>query len=79
VFAKIVEPDVLMRLVGGALGAGIGVTAVFALVILGGSRFTDMRRAGSPVAAGAFGVLAVVALVAFVGAVALGIAVMVRK
>ncbi|MDX6697487.1 MAG: hypothetical protein QOE65_884 [Solirubrobacteraceae bacterium] len=77
--ATIIDTDVLAKLVGGAFVAGIGVTAVFGLVIYGSTRFTDLRREGNAVGAAFFAVLATVALLAFAGSVVLGLVVMTSK
>jgi hypothetical protein len=77
--AAIVQTDVLWRLVVAALASGVGITAVFALAIYGGTRFVDARREGREAAAYAYGALAVVGVAAFAAAVALGIVVMTDK
>ena len=77
--ATIVQTDVLWKLIVSALVAGVGITAVFALAIYGGTRFVDLRRADRDVAAWAFGTLAVLAVAAFAAAVAFGIVVMSSK
>jgi len=53
--------------------AGVGVTLAFSLSILGADRFTQTRRDGRLIAAGAFGLLAAISLAASIGAVVFGI------
>ncbi|MEA2421362.1 MAG: hypothetical protein QOF55_461 [Thermoleophilaceae bacterium] len=59
-----------------SLGAGIGVTACFALAVLGAIRFGELRR--GPVAFG-YGLLATLGLAVTVGAVVVAIIVMTTK
>jgi hypothetical protein len=77
--ATIVDTQALLRTVAAAFVAGVGVTIIFSLAILGAARFADLSRDGRPAAAAAFGALAVVALAAAAAAVTIGIIVMVRK
>lgn len=77
--ATVVDTQALLKTIVAAFIAGVGVTLVFSLAILGASRFADMSRDGRPVAAIAFGVLGAVALAAALAAVAFGIVVMTRK
>jgi hypothetical protein len=77
--ATIVDVDVLLEVVGAAFAAGIGITAIFGLVIYGSTRFDDLRREGNALGAAAFATLAAVGLAAFVGAVVLGLVVMTSK
>ncbi len=62
-----------------SLGAGIGVTAIFALSILGATRAVDLRRDGHSGAAVAYGALMLVAFAAVAAAVVGGILVMTQK
>jgi hypothetical protein len=78
-FATIVDTQALLKTVAASAAAGVGVTVVFSQAILGAARFADMNRDGRPAAAIAFGVLAIVALLAAVAAVTIGIIVMTRK
>lgn len=77
--ATIVDTQALLKTVVAAFIAGVGVTLIFSLAILGASRFVDRSRDGRPAAALAFGTLGLVALVAALAAVTLGIIVMTRK
>lgn len=75
----IVDWGALLEVVWTSLVGGIGVTAVFAVAILGGTRAIDLRHAGNPAAAGVYGVLTALALAAVAVAVVLGILVMTQK
>ena len=77
--ATIVDTAALLKTVVAAFIAGVGVTLIFSLAILGASRFVDLSRDGRSAGAIAFGALAVVALVAVLVVVAVGIIVMTRK
>jgi len=77
--ATIVDTQALLKTVVAAFAAGIGVTFIFSVAILGASRFADRSRDGRPVTAIAFGALGLVALAAALGAVTVGIIVMTRK
>ena len=76
---SVVDWGALLEVVWTSLLGGIGVTAIFALAILGGTRAIDLRHAGNPAAASAYGVLTALALVAVAVAVVLGILVMTQK
>jgi formate/nitrite transporter FocA (FNT family) len=77
--ATIVDTQALLKTIVAAFVAGVGVTLIFSLAILGASRFADMSRDSRPVTAVAFGVLGLVALLAALAAVTFGIIVMTRK
>jgi hypothetical protein len=77
--ATIVDTQALLKTIVASAVAGVGVTLIFSLAILGAARFADLNRDGRPAAAVAFGVLAVVALAAAAAAVTIGIIVMTRK
>jgi hypothetical protein len=77
--ATIVDTEALLKTIVAAFIAGVGVTLIFSLAILGASRFVDLSRDSRSAGAIAFGALAVVALLAALVAVAGGIIVMTRK
>jgi hypothetical protein len=77
--ATIVDTEALLKTIVAAFIAGVGVTLIFSLAILGASRFVDLSRDGRSAVAIAFGALAAVALVAVLVVVAVGIIVMTRK
>jgi hypothetical protein len=77
--ATIVETKELLDTVLASMVAGIGVTAVFAILIFGVTRSADMARNDRPALAVAAGGLAVVAFAVVAGAITLGIVVMTQK
>jgi hypothetical protein len=77
--ATIVDTQALLKTVVSSFVAGVGVTLIFSIAILGASRFADMNRDGRPAAAIAFGVLGLIALLAAGTAVTIGIIVMTQK
>ena len=79
VLATVVDTGTLLRTVAASFVAGVGVTLIFSLAILGAARFAELSRDGRPAAAVSFGVLAVVALAAAAAAVTIGIIVMSSK
>jgi hypothetical protein len=62
-----------------SLGAGVGITIAYSLVVLGGARSAEARRAGRTVAAGAFATLAGLALCVFFAGVIYGVHIMLSK
>jgi hypothetical protein len=79
VLAAIADTDALLRVALASAAAGIGITAVFGIVIYGGTRFMDLRREGNRVGAVFFAVVAVACFAAFAAAVAFGLTIMTRK
>jgi hypothetical protein len=77
--ASIVDWGTLGKVCLYSLVAGVGVTVVFSLAIVGAARFADLRRDGRTVEAGGYAVLLAVSLAAVAGAVVLGIIVMAKK
>lgn len=77
--AVIVETSDLVQTVIASVVAGVGITVVFSVAIWGTARFADLSRNERPLAAGAAGVLALLAGTATLAAVAYGIAVMASK
>ncbi len=77
--ATIVDTKVLAELIAAALLGGIGVTAIFGLVIYGSTRFADLRREGKVVGAAFFAVVAGLALAAFAGGVVMALLIMTDK
>jgi hypothetical protein len=72
-----IDTEALVELVWAAPLAAITVAITFALFIHGASRATDLRRSGGSARSTAYGVLAVLAGLAFTGTVAAGVAVIV--
>jgi len=79
VIATIVDWSALLDVVLYSLAAGIGVTIAFSLAILGGTRFSVMRRDQRVVEAVGYATLTVVALGVSAAAIVLGIVVMTAK
>jgi hypothetical protein len=77
--ATIVDTTALWQTVVAALGAGVGVTFVFSLGILGSTRVTEMSREGRTAAAFGYGALAVSAVLACAAAITFGIIAMTAK
>ena len=74
-----VDGHLLLQVVWVSLVAGVGITALFSLVILGATRSDDARRAGHGVAALFFLALAVVAFALFAVGVVLGVQAMLER
>ena len=74
-----VDGSLLLQVVWVSLLAGIGITAMFSLVILGSAKAGDARRAGHGVAAAAYLALAVIAFALFALGVVLGVQTMIEK
>lgn len=79
VLASVVDWEGIADVVLVSLGAGIGVTAVFAVAILGATRVMDMSRDGRVLEASAYGVLAVVAFMVVVAASVFAVVIMTSK
>lgn len=77
--ATIVEWEAVLDTVLASVIAGVGVTFVFSVAIWGVARFVDYNRAERPLAAGAAGTVAALALAATVAALVVGILVMTGK
>lgn len=77
--ATIVDTHALLSTIAASFIAGVGVTLIFSVAILGASRFADLSRDGRHAAAIAFGLVGLIALLAAGTAVTLGILVMTQK
>lgn len=66
----VVDTGALLEVIWVSLLAGIGVTGVFSLALLGTTRSAEARRAGRGATATGFGLLAALAALAFVAGVA---------
>ena len=69
----------LLDVVWVSLLAGIGVTAIYSLVIYTSGRSADARREGNGTAATLFGALAVLAFAVFLAGVVTGVTIMLNK
>jgi hypothetical protein len=74
-----VDGHLLVNVVWVSLVAGVGISALFSLVILGGARASDARRMGRDGAAAGYAVLASLAFLLFAAGVVLGVQAMVTK
>lgn len=74
-----VDGGLLVQVVYVSLLAGVGISALFSLVILGSAKAGDARRAGHGAAAIGFGALAIVAFALFALGVVLGVQTMIQK
>jgi hypothetical protein len=79
VLATIVDTSALLKTIVASAISGLGVAFIFSFAILGAARFLEYGRSSRPVAAGAFGILSVIALAAAAAAVTIGIIVMTQK
>jgi hypothetical protein len=79
VIGSIVDTGDLLQVIWASLAAGIGVTGVFGVAILGGSRAVDSARDGDLSAAGVFAALGVVAFAAVVASLVFAIVVLTEK
>jgi hypothetical protein len=77
--ATIVDTQALLKTVAASAIAGVGVTLIFSVAILGATRFVEQSRDGLSIQALAFGLLALVALAAAAAAITIGIIVMSSK
>jgi hypothetical protein len=77
--ATVVETQALLDTVIASVVAGVGVTAVFALLIFGTSRSAEMARDERPLLATAAGGVAILALLVVIASIVLGIVVMTSK
>jgi hypothetical protein len=77
--ATLVETKDLLRTVAASLIAGVGVTAVFSLMVFGAARWADLRRDDRTVLAGAAVALSVLAFLIVAASIVLGIVVMAQK
>ena len=77
--ATVVDTSALAKVVASALLAGIGITAAFAVAVLGATRFADMRREERLAEAAVFAALGIAGLGVCIAAVVVGIIIMVSK
>lgn len=75
----VVETDELLQTVLYSIVAGVGITAVFSLSILGATRFVEFSRDERPGLAALAALLAGVSLLVCVAAVVTGLIVMTSK
>jgi hypothetical protein len=74
-----VDTHLLWQVIWVSVLAGVGISALFSLVIVGGVRASDARRAGRGGAAAGYAALAVLGFVLFGVGVVLGVQAMITK
>jgi hypothetical protein len=74
-----IEWDKLFEVVWVSMLAGIGVTGFYSLIIYGGSRAAEARRAGNGGAATAYGALAIFSFAVFAAGLIFGVAIILSK
>jgi hypothetical protein len=79
IVAKIIDAHAAWQAVWTAAVAGVGVTVVFSLAVLGATRSTDLRRADRPAESALFALLSVLGLAATIGAVVYAITLITTK
>jgi hypothetical protein len=77
--ATVVEWAELGKTVAAAAIAGVGVTVIFSLAVLGFARWTDLRREGRALGAAGAAALTLIALAAFAASIVVGLLVMTDK
>ena len=77
--ATIVDGKDLLQTVIYSSAAGIGITLIFSLGIYGSTRFADYSRDGRRLEATLTGALAVIAMLATIALMVIGIVVMTQK
>jgi hypothetical protein len=76
VLATVVDWEGILDVVIVSFAAGVGVTAIYAVAVLGITRVLDMTRDGRSLEAGAYGLLAIVSFSVVIGACVFGIVVL---
>lgn len=79
VLGSIVAWHDMLQVIWVSIAAGLGVTTVFAIALVGATRAVDYRRGGHGPGALGFGALALLAAVGVVACVVLAIVVMINK
>jgi hypothetical protein len=79
VLASIVDWHDMLQVIWVSIAAGLGVTTVFAIALVGATRSLDYRRGGGGAGALLYGALAVVGGAGVAGCVVLAIVVMANK
>ena len=76
---KLVDWGIILDLVLGALVAGVGVTTMFAVAIVGASGFAQARREHRSGSTAFYGAVTALGLAGFFGGVAFAISIIVAK
>jgi hypothetical protein len=77
--AEIINWNAAWQAVWTAAVAGVGITVVFSLAVLGATRTADMRRDNRPAQATVYGIVGLVAVAATLGAVVYAITLITTK
>jgi hypothetical protein len=77
--ATVVDTNELLLTVGASLVAGVGVAAIFSVVVFSATRTADLIRAERPLAAFAIGTVMVLAGLLTVASIVFGLIVMTEK
>ncbi len=77
--ATVIDVEALWRTGWTAAVAGIGVSLVFALTVLGATRSSDMRREDRTAPAALFGLLAIIGVATTLAMVAYGVILITTK
>jgi len=77
--SPLIDWNALGQVVLYSLIAGVGVPAIYALVVLGGARWSEARRGHATVSAYAYAVLTVIGGLACVAAIVYGVWLMTQK
>jgi hypothetical protein len=73
VIASIVDTDALLEVIWVSIAAGIGLTAIYGVAIVGASRAVDSGRRGQTGGAVVYGALGLVALAVVLAATVFGL------
>jgi hypothetical protein len=79
IVAKVIDTHAAWQAIWTAAVAGVGISIVFSLAVLGATRSTDLRRDDRDGQAMVYGVLALVAFAATIGAVVYAITLITTK
>ncbi|MTD42872.1 hypothetical protein GKE82_00770 [Conexibacter sp. W3-3-2] len=77
--AKIVDVETLWQTIWSATLTGVGVSVVFALTVVGFTRWTDLRRDGRTAPALAYGLLALAGVAGTAGSIVYAIVLITSK
>jgi uncharacterized membrane protein YhaH (DUF805 family) len=75
----VVELGQIGEVIWVSMVAGVAITAIFSLIVLGTARYAEARRVHHRGAAVAYGMLAALSLVAFAAVVVMGVQIMLSK
>lgn len=78
-FLAEIDTAALFEVIWVSIVAGIGVTTVYSIVIYAASRASEARRDGHAALSAVFGGLAILALIAFLAGVGIGVTIMLSK